>query len=228
MKLFYGNLSLLALCFFHGSHVWEASAFPVNKSPSKASWAGVLRSTSSSDQAADLSTGSLGAAPSSASAAMLAKAFPPDMQLLKIQGGTLRTFKMPPETERAQVFLKTDGRPMKAKVEQWVGPLRTTHTMNIDNQDGSESPYRAIIKFKKGDPTLRITTTGSEEFPVYVGVRVPTTAEAKELAKFTENLWEQSTKTKIQGGSVSGGVSSVLLLCLAFSFSPPVSLQLIR
>lgn len=127
-----------------------------------------------------------------------------------IQGGeTLRTFKMPPDAERAQMFLSTNGRPLKARVELWIGPIRRTHFMVIDNHDGSQTPFRATLRFKKVAPVIRVTTTGSQEFPIQCAVSVPSNDRNEELNKITETTWEICPKTLIQGGSVEGGGGAV-------------------
>ena len=47
--------------------------------------------------------------------------FSPDIPMKRIEGGgTVRTWDIPPETERLQYVLETNGRPLKAKVELYV------------------------------------------------------------------------------------------------------------
>jgi hypothetical protein len=45
---------------------------------------------------------------------------------IRIEGGkTLKTFKMPDYAERVQYIIQSpNGRPVKAKVELWIGPIR--------------------------------------------------------------------------------------------------------
>jgi hypothetical protein len=44
--------------------------------------------------------------------------FPLDIPMKRIEGGgTVRTWDIPPETERLQYVVETNGRPLKAKVE---------------------------------------------------------------------------------------------------------------
>ena len=47
--------------------------------------------------------------------------FSPEIPMKRIEGGgTVRTWDIPPETERLQYVLETNGRPLKAKVELYV------------------------------------------------------------------------------------------------------------
>jgi hypothetical protein len=48
----------------------------------------------------------------------LANMFPMDIPMRKMQGGgTVRTWDIPPEAERLYYYIRTNGRPLKAKVE---------------------------------------------------------------------------------------------------------------
>ena len=137
-------------------------------------------------------------------------AFPLDLPVKRLEGGgTVLTYKLPPQCERVEYLIKSNGRPLKGKVQLWLGPLRQTHEMVIDSEDGNMTPLRSILKFKKGDPTLKFSTSSSMEFPMIVGVRVPSDERAKELAAFTQKLWDTSPKTVIQGGDIQGGRGAV-------------------
>ena len=70
---------------------------------------------------------------------------------VRIEGGkTLRTFQMPNHAERVQYVLSSpSGRPIKAKVELWIGPIRCTHEMIYDCMNGKDYPLKATLKFKK-------------------------------------------------------------------------------
>jgi hypothetical protein len=136
--------------------------------------------------------------------------FPYILPMETIQGGkTIRTYQMPPWAERVQYVLKTNGRPMKATVQLWLGPERTTHTMEVDMMNGDQTPFRATLKFKKMNQVLKISTSSSLELPVLAGVSVPSEERSKELAKNTERLWATSPKLLIQGGSTEGGGGAI-------------------
>jgi len=139
--------------------------------------------------------------------------FPSSEPLKRIEGGgTIATYTMPPDAERVQMFFKTDGRPMKAHIQLWLGPLRRTHELFIDVQDGKLTPYRATLKFKKGGQTLKVSTTGSFEYPMWAGVSVPSLERAEQLRINTENIWENALpeqKQVVQGGRVEGGGGAI-------------------
>lgn len=112
MKLIIGSNLLLALCL--NGKCWQSNAF-FSTSPAAT---GVrpqpllLKSSLSSfSEAGDLAVSQL--------------AFPSDMELVRMEGGnTVRTWKIPHEAERAQIYIETNGRPLKATV-QLVSTIRS-------------------------------------------------------------------------------------------------------
>lgn len=92
---------------------------------------------------------------------------------------------------------------------QFVGPIRRIHSVNINNEDGSMAPFKAWLKFKPGTKTLKISTTGSAEFPIMFGAEVPNKARMQDTWVATQKVFDTSPKTTIQGGSTEGGGGSV-------------------
>lgn len=123
---------------------------------------------------------------------------------IRIEGGsTLKTFKMPPDVERVQYMIKSpSGRPIKAKVELWIGPIRCVHEMVYDCMDGGEFPIKATLQFKKLAPVLKVSTDSTFEFPLECGVFVPSKEESKLLGDVTTDFFYGAPmKDRVQGGS---------------------------
>lgn len=141
------------------------------------------------------------------------KMFPLKIPMTRIEGGgTLRTYKMPPGTERIEMEFQTNGRPMKALIELWTGPIRRTHRMEIINQDGSLSPYRAVLKCKKfdtGGQVLKVSAHGGYEYPLEAGVAAASPERAKQLEEMTMKVWDNNPKQFFQGGPIEGGPGMV-------------------
>lgn len=181
---------ILALSVFHAI-MWGAPAFSI-EAPNKASSV-VLRAAS--------------LPPASSSDPGMV---PLDIPMTRLEGGgAIVTYKLPLDVERVQMELRTNGRPLKAKVVLWLGPLRQTHGLDIDCEDGQLTPFRATLKFKKGGPTLRISSSSTQEFPVLCGIRVPTPERNDELAAITQKVWDSNPKTRVQGGGVDGSIGAV-------------------
>jgi len=127
---------------------------------------------------------------------------------IRIEGGdTLRTFQMPSHAERVQYILTTpSGRPVKAKVELWIGPIRSVHEFKYDCMNGGTFPIRATLQFKKLSPVLKIQTDGSFEFPLLCGVFVPSPDESKKIGELTKDMFYSAPmKDRVQGGSTIDG-----------------------
>lgn len=139
--------------------------------------------------------------------------FPIYPSLETIQGGgTIRTYKMPIWANKAQMLFTTDGRPLKAEANLWLGPLRVVHTLKIDMEDGAKTPYQATLTFKKMGQVLKVSTSDTLEFPMLAGVYVPNPDRAEELQMNTEAVWDSATpdqKKRIQGGSTLGGGGAI-------------------
>jgi len=136
--------------------------------------------------------------------------FSPEIPMKRIEGGgTVRTWDIPPETERLQYVLETNGRPLKAKVELWEGPVRLLHSMDVNLEDGSQTPYKGMLAFPKGQKALKISTTGSQEFPCTFGAEVPSFERTKQLVAFQNDVWESNPKHTMQGTVSESGLGAV-------------------
>lgn len=191
---------LLALCLWQ-ANVWNTAAFLV-----KAPKAITVPSSSSSSSPVVLRS-------AETESNVEFDMFPTIPPLEVIQGGgTVKTYQMPPWAERCQMYFRTNGRPLKLKVELWLGPIRRTHQMEIYAMDGDKTPFQTTLKFKKASQVLKVFTSESQELPILAGVSVPPPDRAKELEKNTEKVFNEATpeqKQLVQGGSTLGGGGAI-------------------
>ena len=123
---------------------------------------------------------------------------------MRIEGGeTLKTFQMPAHAERVQYILKApSNRPVRAKVELWIGPIRCVHELIYNCMDGDAFPLRVSLQFKKVRPVLKVSTDSTFEFPLQCGVFVPTPEESARIGETTKAMFYNAPmKHKVQGGS---------------------------
>lgn len=138
--------------------------------------------------------------------------YPPDHMLpfeTIVGAKTVRTFELTPEDKRIQYVIKTNGRPLKGMVQMWVGPIRNTHTLEMDCQDGDITPVRGTLRVKPGYQTLKISTSEEQQMPLTVAVSIPSQQKNDELEENFLKIWENSPKQRVQGGSTVGGVGAV-------------------
>lgn len=122
-----------------------------------------------------------------------------DIAPVKVQGGSLRTCSFAENVDRISIYLKTEGRPLNAKVELWQGPDNVPQKMGIYIEDASLRPFRASIESPGAANAVAIRNTGQMEFPLTAGLECD--MSGADLAP-SKVLLSQSNYRTVQGGAV--------------------------
>lgn len=119
---------------------------------------------------------------------------------VRVEGGnTRKSFQFAdPTLEIVQVELVSNGRPLLATLDLWIGPDWTPATLKIRSENGSDRPVQTLIGTRNREASIDIFNVGPPEFPLDAAATYAPPSLVADRRSIIENI----EGTYVEGGAI--------------------------
>jgi len=128
------------------------------------------------------------------------KKITPDRRLSqRVEGKTRKTWKFNDlSKDRVQLALNSEGRPVQADMQLWIGPDWTPSTVKAYSEDGKLRPIQALVGTRNKSATIEIRNEGEMEFPFNAAVNYA----QGEMAELPQMLPDTIEGERLEGSEI--------------------------
>jgi hypothetical protein len=120
-------------------------------------------------------------------------------ELTRVQGTSRHTIGFnDPSKEVAQIYMTSEGRPIKADCEVWIGPDWTPLKLKIYSEDGKERPVQTLIGTRNQCANIDVNNMHSIAFPLMTGGKYATDEQVKTRA----DILAGGKSQYVEGGAI--------------------------
>ena len=110
----------------------------------------------------------------------------------RIEGQTRKTWKFNDiGKDRVQVALESEGRPVHADIQLWIGPDWTPFSLKTYSEDGKARPIKTLVGTRNKQAMIEVQNKGEQNFPIKAASGYASDAMAKvpaEIPAMTEGV----------------------------------------
>jgi len=117
----------------------------------------------------------------------------------RVEGMTRKTWKFNDlSQERVQLAVSSEGRPLKADIQLWIGPDWTPFKMTASSEDGFGRPIQTLIGTRNKEAMIEVRNIGEYEFPFKAAANYA----QGEMAALPLDFPEENPGIRVDGGAL--------------------------
>jgi len=117
----------------------------------------------------------------------------------RVEGKTRKTWKFNDlSKDRVQVAMTSEGRPVNADIQLWLGPDWTPFTLKAYSEDGKARPIQTLVGTRNKAAMIEVRNVGEYEFPF----KAASNYAAGTMATVPQEIPATTTATRVDGGAL--------------------------
>jgi hypothetical protein len=118
----------------------------------------------------------------------------------RVEGKTRKTWKFNDRTkDRVQIGVASEGRPVHADIQLWIGPDWTPCNIKSYTEDGKLRPIQTIVGTRNKDAMIEVRNNGEYEFPLLAASNYP----KGDLATLHNTIPESTEGERVDGQALT-------------------------